>query len=119
MTVDKFLELFEAGEIAINFKDLANVEDAEAIIALLVSKQFSAWTCDPVDEYIRTRFITTKEFQFLVCDTGGRCDMMAIMKEYQNNKFKYKNIDWKHLIDILGVHYEDVSESDFDSVLKG
>lgn len=120
MTVDKFLELFEAGEIAIDFGDLADAEDAEAIIELLVSNQFSPWTRDPVDEYIRSRFVTPKEYPFLICDTGGRCDMMACMASCYDNKFMRQKIDWKDLTaNILEVHYEDVSESDFDSVLKG
>lgn len=120
MTMDDFLELFEAGEIAINFEDLANVEDAEAIIALLVSKQFSAWTFDPLDEYIGSRFLDYKEYPLLICDTGGRHDMVAVKNSYQNHKFEHKTIDWKDLTaNILGVHYEDVSESDFDSVLRG
>lgn len=120
MTVDDFLELFEAGKIAINFEDLSNVEDAEAIIELLVSKKFSAWTQDPVDEYIRSRFVANKEYTLLICYTGGKCDMVAIGNSYQNFKFDRENIDWKDLTaNILGVHYEDVSELDFDSVLKG
>lgn len=121
MTVDDFLELFEAGEIAINFEDLANVEDAEAIIAFLVSKKFSAWTSGPLDKYIGSRFVDNKKYTLLICDTGGKCDMVAINDtDLIYKKFERKNIDWKDLTaNILGVHYKDVSESDFDSVLKG
>ena len=114
MTVDEFLELFEAGEIAIDFSDLADVKDAEAITNLLVNNQFSAWTNERLDEYIRARFVTPKEYRLLACDTGGKCDMFAL-----DNGYGRRNIDWKDLTAMLGVHYEDVSESDFDAVLKG
>lgn len=110
MNVTCLLEEFECGALFIHIEDI-DEEKAISLGSFLEDNGFEAWTKDPMDEYIITRFIEDDfkddDFRYLFCDVGGKNDVSVA------SDLKRIGVDVIELDDFMKIAAGE--ETDYDS----